>query len=58
MRIGIDARLNYYRPGGIAEYTRQVIEELAALDHTTDYPVIHHHADRHTLSARPELHAD
>ncbi len=55
MRIGIDARLNYYRPGGIAEYTRHVIEELAALDDTTDYAVIHHHRDRHTLAPGPNF---
>jgi glycosyltransferase involved in cell wall biosynthesis len=55
MRIGIDARLNYYRPGGIAEYTRHVIEELAALDHTAGYAVIHHHADRHTLAPGPNF---
>jgi glycosyltransferase involved in cell wall biosynthesis len=55
MRIGIDARLNYYRPGGIAEYTRHVIEELAALDHTTGYAVIHHHADRHTITPGPNF---
>lgn len=42
MRTGIDARLVYYRPGGIAEYTRHVIEELAALDPVTAYTVIHH----------------
>jgi glycosyltransferase involved in cell wall biosynthesis len=55
MRIGIDARLNYYRPGGIAEYTRHVIQEIAALDHTTRYLVIHHHADNHTLAPGPNL---
>jgi glycosyltransferase involved in cell wall biosynthesis len=42
MRIGIDARLVYYRPGGIAEYTRHVIQELAALDSAMDYVVLHH----------------
>ena len=30
--IGIDARLNGYREGGISEYTRNLIEALAALD--------------------------
>jgi glycosyltransferase involved in cell wall biosynthesis len=55
MRIGIDARLNYYRPGGIAEYTRHVIEELAALDRTTRYAVLHHHADRRTLTPGPNF---
>src|SRR5689334_3599986 len=30
--IGIDARLNGYREGGISEYTRNLIDALAALD--------------------------
>jgi glycosyltransferase involved in cell wall biosynthesis len=55
MRIGIDARLNYYRPGGIAEYTRHLIEELAQLDRATSYTVIHHHADRHTIAPGPNF---
>lgn len=46
MRIGIDARLVYYRPGGIAEYTRQIIDELAGLDSSNEYRVIHHVRDR------------
>ncbi len=51
MRIGIDARLNYYRPGGIVEYTRHLIHELAALDATSDYYLIQHIRDRETLVA-------
>lgn len=31
MRIGIDARLNAYRGGGIPQYTRQILTELANL---------------------------
>ncbi|MBN1201477.1 MAG: glycosyltransferase family 4 protein [Anaerolineae bacterium] len=50
MRIGIDTRLKYYRPGGIAEYARHVVQELAALDGVTDYCVIHHRRDRDTLA--------
>jgi glycosyltransferase involved in cell wall biosynthesis len=42
MRIGIDARLNAYREGGIAEYTRRLIESLAPLDSGNAYRVIHH----------------
>jgi glycosyltransferase involved in cell wall biosynthesis len=49
MRLGIDARLVHYRPGGISEYTRHVIHELAALDETTGYFVIHHARARETL---------
>lgn len=48
MRIGIDARLTHYRPGGIAEYTRQLINELAGLDSLNAYSVIHHLRDRVT----------
>ncbi len=55
MRIGIDARLNYYRPGGIVEYTRYVISELAALDEASDYRIIQHIRDRETLAAAPNF---
>lgn len=48
MRIGIDARLAYYRAGGIAEYTRQLINELAGLDSLNRYGIIHHLRDRGT----------
>src|SRR5438105_2673098 len=41
MRIGIDARLNGYREGGISEYTRHLIAALAGLDRTSDYRVLH-----------------
>jgi glycosyltransferase involved in cell wall biosynthesis len=41
MRIGIDARLNGYREGGIAEYTRRLIESLAPLDRASDYFILH-----------------
>jgi glycosyltransferase involved in cell wall biosynthesis len=55
MRIGIDARLLYYRPGGITEYTRQVIQQLALLDQTTDYGIIQHHRDGQTLIPAPNF---
>jgi glycosyltransferase involved in cell wall biosynthesis len=55
MRIGIDARLNYYRPGGIAEYTQHVIRELATLDQATDYGVIHYHQDPITRAPGPNF---
>jgi len=32
MRIGIDARLMYYSPGGIAEYTRQLVQALTEIE--------------------------
>jgi glycosyltransferase involved in cell wall biosynthesis len=55
MKIGIDARLTYYRPGGIAEYTRHLIQELAGLDAESDYRVIQHHRDTHTLLPGPNF---
>ena len=42
MRIGIDARLNAYREGGISEYTRHLIDSLAVLDTASDYRILHH----------------
>lgn len=44
-RIGIDARLLAYRKGGIAEYTRQLIQALAALDSESRYTIIHRYRD-------------
>jgi glycosyltransferase involved in cell wall biosynthesis len=41
-RIGIDARLNAYRQGGIAEYTRRLVAALARLDSEHDYRVLEH----------------
>ncbi len=53
MRIGIDARLIFYRPGGIAEYTRHLIYELAGLDSCNDYLILHHLRDRNTKRPGP-----
>ncbi len=53
--IGIDARLLYYRQGGIAAYTRQVIEQLAALDNTTRYRILHSRKDTRTLAPGPNF---
>jgi glycosyltransferase involved in cell wall biosynthesis len=39
-RIGIDARLIAYREGGIAEYTRRLIESLTALDPNDAYLIL------------------
>jgi len=50
MRIAIDARLIHYRPGGIAEYTRHLITELAALDQESEYLVLHHARAQETLT--------
>jgi glycosyltransferase involved in cell wall biosynthesis len=47
MRIAIDARLTYYRQGGIANYIRHIVRELPQLDPHTSYIVLHSrkHAD-------------
>lgn len=41
MRIGIDARLTYYRTGGISTYIRRLVSALEALDHANDTTVFH-----------------
>jgi glycosyltransferase involved in cell wall biosynthesis len=55
MRIGLDARLTHYRPGGITQYTRHVIQELAALDTEFDYYVIHNRRAQETLAPGPNF---
>ncbi len=55
MRIGIDARLNYYRPGGSTEYTRHLVLELAHLDPDSAYYIVHHARDRRTWCAGPNF---
>lgn len=59
VRIGIDARLNSYREGGIAEYTRRLVETLPTLDTTTDYHVFYHRRQRLKVAVTPavRLHA-
>lgn len=49
-RIGIDARLTYYRAGGIAQYTQHLIRELAALDSDNRYLLLHSRKDTHNLA--------
>lgn len=55
MRIAIDARLIHYRPGGIAEYTRHLITELAALDPQSEYSVLHHVRAQENLTPAPNF---
>ena len=52
-RIGIDARLTYYRQGGIAQYTQHLIRELAALDTTNRYLLLHSRKDSRNLTNSP-----
>lgn len=55
MRIGIDTRLNFYRPGGIAQYTRHLIQELAALSGKDAFYIIHHHEATDSLTPAPNF---
>jgi len=50
MRIGIDARLNAYREGGIAEYTRQLILNLPALEPAIAFIVLQHRRASGTIA--------
>ena len=51
--IGIDARLTYYRDGGISTYIRRLVQELAQMttapDH--DYTIFQSRKDRTTLTS-------
>lgn len=48
MRIGIDARLPFYRMGGISQYILHLLPALAELDETNQYKVFHSRKDQHT----------
>ncbi len=41
MHIGIDARLTYYRSGGISTYIVRLVEALERLDTVNRYTVFH-----------------
>jgi glycosyltransferase involved in cell wall biosynthesis len=45
MRIGIDARLLYYSPGGIAEYTRLLVRALANIEGDDEFIILHSRKD-------------
>jgi glycosyltransferase involved in cell wall biosynthesis len=46
MHIGIDARLPFFRRGGISEYTVNLIAALATLDVTDRFSIVHAKDDR------------
>ena len=50
MKIGIDARLTYYRTGGISTYTRQLIHALEKIDTENSYVVFHSRKDKQTIN--------
>ncbi|PDW03153.1 glycosyltransferase family 4 protein [Candidatus Viridilinea mediisalina] len=57
MRIGIDARLNAYREGGIAQYTRLLLEALVHLAPADEFVVLQHLRQRQPLLVAPKLRA-
>lgn len=50
--IGIDARLNYYRVGGISTYTRRLIQALEQQNHAERYTVFHSRKMKTALTER------
>lgn len=50
MKIGIDARLHYYRQGGIASYARQLITALATLSSRDDFRILHNYRAQDSLT--------
>jgi glycosyltransferase involved in cell wall biosynthesis len=63
MRIGIDARLIYYRQAGIGQYTQSLIEGLAHENRPADgdeersdeFVVLQHRQDTHALTPGPHF---
>lgn len=45
MRIGIDARLSYYSPGGIGHYTLSLIRALASMERGDEVVILHARRD-------------
>jgi glycosyltransferase involved in cell wall biosynthesis len=55
MRIGIDARLNAYRQGGIAHYTRQLLTALAPIAPDDTLIALQHYRQLRPLVAAPNV---
>lgn len=51
-KIGIDARLTYYRDGGISTYIRRLVQALEKLDTINQYTIFHSRKDEKRLSDR------
>ncbi len=51
-KIGIDARLTYYRDGGISTYIRRLVGALAELDTENDYTIFYSRKDDRSISKR------
>ncbi len=52
MHIGIDARLTYYRSGGISNYIQRLVAALELLDRTNRYTVFHSRKSRQRIVRR------
>lgn len=52
-RFGLDARLTYYRQGGITQYIYHLIRELAVLDADNTYLILQSRKDRRNLADAP-----
>jgi glycosyltransferase involved in cell wall biosynthesis len=55
MRVGIDARLVYYRQAGISQYTLRLLEELAAIDKEDEFTIFQSRKDRAVLVDQPNF---
>jgi glycosyltransferase involved in cell wall biosynthesis len=55
MRIGLDARLNAYRQGGIAQYTRQLLAAMAAEAPAEQFVALQHHSQARPLVVAPNV---
>jgi glycosyltransferase involved in cell wall biosynthesis len=56
MRIGIDARLVYYRQAGISQYTLRLLEQLAEIDPNDEFTVLQSRKDRSKLVHHSNFH--
>lgn len=55
MQIGIDARLNAYRQGGIAQYTRQLLAAMASEAPNDSFVLLQHHRQVRPLLVAPNV---
>jgi len=55
MRIGIDARLVYYRRAGISQYTLRLLEEFADIAQNDEFVVFQSRMDRSKLVDQPNF---
>lgn len=55
MRVGIDARLVFYRQAGISQYTLRLLQEFAALDNDDDFVVLQSRKDPSKLVDQPNF---